>query len=304
MITALYIAYDPIKKLGGINNKIKEALASLQRLNEILKTDETIVDVEEPLELSEIKKGIQFKAVSFAYEVPTEDSKKISALRNINLSVEAGEIVALVGPSGAGKSTLINMLCRFQDPMRGSILFDGVDIRKIALKDIRESISMVPQKPFLFDVSVEENIELGESKYTNMTIKEAAKTSHSFDFIEKLPMKFQERLGEQGTRVSGGQLQRLALARAFYRNAPILILDEATSALDSENEENIQNSMKQLIKGKTTFMIAHRFSSIRLANRILVMDEGQIIADGKHEEIYEKCEIYRKLYDQQFSESS
>ena len=301
VITALYIAYDPIKKLGGINNKIKEALASLQRLNEILNTGETVVDVEKPLELSEINKGIQFKAVSFAYEVPTKDSKEISALRNINLSVEAGEIVALVGPSGAGKSTLINMLGRFQDPTKGSILIDGVDVKKIALKDLRESISMVPQKPFLFDVSVEENIELGESKYTNMTIKEAAKISNSLDFIEKFPMKFQERLGEQATRVSGGQLQRLALSRAFYRNAPILILDEATSALDSENEEIIQNSMKQLIKGKTTFMIAHRFSSIRLANRIIVMDQGKIIADGEHEEIYQNCEIYRKLYDQQFS---
>ena len=210
----------------------------------------------------------------------------------------------MVGPSGAGKSTLINMLGRFQDPTEGSIFFDGVDIKKIALKDLRESISMVPQKPFLFDVSVEENIEIGQSKYTNMTIKEAAKISNSLDFIEKFPMKFQERLGEQATRVSGGQLQRLALSRAFYRNAPILILDEATSALDSENEEIIQNSMKQLIKRKTTFMIAHRFSSIRLANRILVMDQGQIIADGKHEEIYENCEIYRKLYDQQFSEAS
>ena len=304
VITALYIAYDPIKKLGGINSKIKEALASLQRLNEILNTDETVVDVEEPLELSEIKKGIQFKAVSFAYEVPTKDSKKISALRNINLSVETGEIVALVGPSGAGKSTLINMLGRFQDPTEGSIFFDGVDIKKIALKDLRESISMVPQKPFLFDVSVEENIEIGESKYTNMTIKEAAKISNSLDFIEKFPMKFQERLGEQATRVSGGQLQRLALSRAFYRNAPILILDEATSALDSENEEIIQDSMKKLIKGKTTFMIAHRFSSIRLANRIIVMDQGEIIADGKHEVIYENCKIYRKLYDQQFSEAS
>ena len=304
VITALYIAYDPIKKLGGINSKIKEALASLQRLNEILNTDETVVDVEEPLELSEIKKGIQFKAVSFAYEVPTKDSKEISALRNINLSVETGEIVALVGPSGAGKSTLINMLGRFQDPTEGSIFFDGVDIKKIALKDLRESISMVPQKPFLFDVSVEENIEIGESKYTNMTIKEAAKISNSLDFIEKFPMKFQERLGEQATRVSGGQLQRLALSRAFYRNAPILILDEATSALDSENEEIIQDSMKKLIKGKTTFMIAHRFSSIRLANRIIVMDQGEIIADGKHEVIYENCKIYRKLYDQQFSEAS
>ena len=162
---------------------------------------------------------------------------------------------------------------------------------------------MVPQKPFLFDVSVEENIEIGESKYTNMTIKEAAKFLIPWISL-KNSHEISGKIREQATRVSGGQLQRLALSRAFYRNAPILILDEATSALDSENEEIIQNSMKQLIKGKTTFMIAHRFSSIRLANRILVMDQGEIIADGKHEEIYQNCEIYQKLYDQQFSEAS
>ena len=299
VITALYIAYDPIKKLGGINNKIKEALASLQRLNEILKADETVADIKEPLELSKINKGIEFKAVSFAYEAHHQDSKKVSALKGINISIQAGETVALVGPSGAGKSTLINMLCRFHDPSKGSILLDGVDIRKFALKDLRESISMVPQKPFLFDVSVEENIQIGESKYTNMTIREAAKISNSLGFIEKFPMKFQERLGEQATRVSGGQLQRLALSRAFYRNSPILILDEATSALDSENEEIIQDAMKQLIKGKTTFMIAHRFSSIRLADRILVMDQGEIIADGKHEQLYLDCNLYRNLYENQ-----
>ena len=250
VITALYIAYEPIKKLGGINNKIKEALASLQRLNEILQADETVIDVKEPMELAGINQGIEFKAVSFAYEAPSQDSTKVSALENVNISVNAGETVALVGPSGAGKSTLINMLCRFQDPVEGSILFDGVDIKKFALKDLRESMSIVPQKPFLFDVSVEENIKIGESKYTSMTIKEASKISNSLGFIEKFPMKFQERLGEQATRVSGGQLQRLALARAFYRNSPILILDEATSALDSENEEIIQDAMMQLIKGK------------------------------------------------------
>ena len=160
-------------------------------------------------------------------------------------------------------------------------------------------MSIVPQKPFLFDVSVEENIKIGESKYTSMTIKEASKISNSLGFIEKFPMKFQERLGEQATRVSGGQLQRLALARAFYRNSPILILDEATSALDSENEEIIQDAMKQLIKGKTTFMIAHRFSSIRLANRILVMDNGKLIADGTHDQVYSSCNLYKDLFDRQ-----
>ena len=160
---------------------------------------------------------------------------------------------------------------------------------------------MVSQNPFLFDISVQENIEIGKSKYTNHSIEEAAQASNSMEFIEEFPMKFGERLGEKATRVSGGQLQRLALARAFYRNSPILILDEATSALDSDNEEKIQEAMKVLIKGKTTIMIAHRFSSVRLADRILVLDRGKIIANGKHEHIYETCRTYRKLYDQQLA---
>jgi ABC-type multidrug transport system fused ATPase/permease subunit len=160
---------------------------------------------------------------------------------------------------------------------------------------------LVPQKPFLFDVSVEENIAIGKSQYTKHSIEEAAKASNALEFIDELPMKLQERLGEKATRVSGGQLQRLALARAFYRNSPILILDEATSALDSENEEKIQDAMKVLIKGKTTIMIAHRFSSVRLADRILVMDGGKVVADGAHDDIYESSSIYRKLYDQQLA---
>ena len=191
------------------------------------------------------------------------------------------------------------MLCRFQNPSTGGILIDGIDITNFALRDLRESIALVPQKPFLFDVTVEENIEIGKSKYTRSTVKESAVASNSLEFIEKFPNGFHERLGEKATRISGGQLQRLALARAFYRNSPLLILDEATSALDSDNEESIQDAMKQLIEGKTTIMISHRFSSIRLADRILVMNGGRIIADGKHEKIYETCEVYRRLYDQQ-----
>ena len=193
------------------------------------------------------------------------------------------------------------MLCRFQDPTSGEILVNGNDIREFALKDLRESISLVSQNPFLFDISVQENIEIGKTKYTNHSIEEAAQASNSMEFIEEFPMKFGERLGEKATRVSGGQLQRLALARAFYRNSPILILDEATSALDSDNEEKIKEAMKVLIKGKTTIMIAHRFSSVRLADRILVLDRGKIIANGKHDSIYETCQTYRKLYDQQLA---
>ena len=244
---------------------------------------------------------IKFKSVCFTYEPEQGESVASPALHQLDFEIKAGESVALVGPSGAGKSTLINMLCRFQDPTSGEILINGNDIREFALKDLRESISLVSQNPFLFDISVQENIEIGKSKYTNHSIEEAAQASNSMEFIEEFPMKFGERLGEKATRVSGGQLQRLALARAFYRNSPILILDEATSALDSDNEEKIQEAMKVLIKGKTTIMIAHRFSSVRLADRILVLDRGKIIANGKHDHIYETCQTYRKLYDQQLA---
>ena len=250
VITALYIAYDPVKKLGGINNKIKEALASLLRLEEIIQADESVFDSEDALEFEGINKEIKFQSVSFSYASRDDELSVTPALENLSLTIKAGECIALVGPSGAGKSTLINMLCRFQDPTTGTVLFDGNDIKDLALKDLREAISLVPQKPFLFDVTVEDNIEIGRSKYTQKTAKESAKAASALDFIENFPMKFQERLGENATRVSGGQLQRLALARAFYRNSPLLILDEATSALDSENEEAIQEAMKELIREK------------------------------------------------------
>ena len=299
VITALYIAYDPIKKLGTINSKIKEALASLQRLNEILDSKETVAEKENTLPLRGVSQSLEFRNVSFTYDSLAADTKNSPALKNLDVSIKAGESIALVGPSGAGKSTLINMLCRFQDPTAGAIFLDGVDIKEFGLKDLREAIALVPQKPFLFDMTVKQNIEVGKSKYTNQSISDSAHASNAIDFIMQLPRQFDERLGERASRISGGQLQRLALARAFFRNSPILILDEATSALDSENEEKIQDAMKNLIVGKTTIMIAHRFSSIRLADRILVMEAGSIIADGSHDVVYEKCPTYRKLYDQQ-----
>ena len=162
---------------------------------------------------------------------------------------------------------------------------------------------MVPQKPFLFDLSVRQNIHLGQSQYSNAEIEKAAELSHCLEFIQDLPGQFEQRLGENGSLLSGGQVQRLAMARAFHRNSPILILDEATSALDSENEEKIHQAMSELIKGKTTLLIAHRFSSIRLANRIIVLDEGKIVADGSHDEIHQSCTLYRRLYDQQNTNS-
>jgi subfamily B ATP-binding cassette protein MsbA len=301
VIVALYLSYEPIKKLGGIQNQYKQALASLQRLEEVLHADESIREPEHPVELLKVRGELRFENLSFSYQDEEDDNSEMvsPALSKINLSIASGEVVALVGPSGAGKTTLAGMLSRFNDPSNGAILLDGLDLRSLSLRDLRDAVALVPQKPFLFDATVRENIEMGKSPYTDSTVEDVAKASHSSDFIADFPEGFDQKLGENGSRLSGGQLQRLALARAFYKNSPVLVLDEATSALDTENEERIHEAMTELSKGKTTLLIAHRFSSIRLATRIVVMDKGAILADGPHEEVYEKCELYRNLYDRQ-----
>jgi len=300
VIVALYMSYEPVKKLGSIHNTIKEGLASLKRLHEVLHAEETITEPQSPTPLKEINGKLEFNNVSFHYPVLEEGKKKhVTAVDCMNLTIEPGEIVAIVGPSGAGKTTLAGLLNRLHDPTQGNILLDGKDIRDVSLVELREAIALVPQKPFLFDDTIEENILLGQSVYSNESVEEALKKSHAWEFVSSMELKTKQKIGEKGSRVSGGQLQRLALARAFYRNSPILLLDEATSALDTKSEEKIHQAMKKLTEGKTTIMIAHRFSSIRLANRILVMKDGKIVADGPHKEVYQGCSLYRTLFDSQ-----
>jgi subfamily B ATP-binding cassette protein MsbA len=183
--------------------------------------------------------------------------------------------------------------------MSGEVLLDDKDLKQISIHALREAVAYVPQKPFLFDESIEENILLGQSAYSKGSIEGALRNANAWEFVQNMPHGIKQKIGEKGSRLSGGQLQRLALARAFYRNSPILLLDEATSALDTENEEKVHQAMHQLTKGKTTIMIAHRFSSIRMATRILVMDNGKIISDGSHQELYSSCQLYKSLYDNQ-----
>ncbi len=300
VIVALYMSYEPVKKLGGIHNTIKQGLASLGRLQEVLLAEETIKDKESPTPLKKIAGKLKFENVSFHYHSPIKDGGvPLKALDKINLLIEPGEIVALVGPSGAGKTTFAGLLNRLHDPSSGKIFLDDVNLGDLSLEELREAVASVPQKPFLFDDSIKENVRLGQSKHTNGTIEDALKLANAWDFVSSRSGEPRERIGEKGSRISGGQLQRIALARAFYRNSPILIMDEATSALDSDNEEKIHQAMKKLTAGKTTIMIAHRFSSIRLANRILVMDQGRIVADGSHEKLYSECSLYRTLFDAQ-----
>jgi subfamily B ATP-binding cassette protein MsbA len=297
------MSYEPVKKLGGIHNQIKQAFASLDRLDDILDAPETVASPPVPKEMKDVQGEITFEGVSYSYENGDGDPEDIPAIVNLNLSLKAGETVALVGPSGAGKSTLAGLLPRFHDPSEGKVFLDGVDLREFSLKDLRDSVALVPQRPFLFDATVRENVLLGQTEQTDLEVEKVCELAYADEFVKEFRHGYEERLGEDGSRLSGGQLQRIALARAFLKNAPILILDEATSALDAENEDKIRDAMTKLIEGKTTLLIAHRFSSLKLAHRILVMDEGKIIADGSHDELHRDCDLYRKLYDSQFGTS-
>ncbi|MFP6900952.1 MAG: ABC transporter ATP-binding protein, partial [Opitutales bacterium] len=295
VILALYMSYEPVKKLGAIHNRVKQGIASLDRLDHVLKEDESITDPENPRDWNEPKGEITFEKVSFHYE--NGDEKP--ALSDLSFTLKEGEVVALVGPSGAGKTTLAGLLPRFHDPSEGRVTLDGIDLRELRLKELRDAVAFVPQRPFLFDASVRTNVLVGKTERSSATVEEVCDLAHASEFVDSFEEGYEERLGEEGSRLSGGQLQRLALARAFLKNAPILVLDEATSALDSENEEKIQEAMRKLVEGKTTLLIAHRFSSLKLATRILVMNHGKIIADGSHEDLYRDCELYRVLHDTQ-----
>ena len=225
------------------------------------------------------------------------DKRKI--INNVSFDVSENSVVGILGKNGAGKTTFASLVNRLHDPMSGNVLVDDKDLKQISIHALREAVAYVPQKPFLFDESIEENILLGQSAYTKGSIEGALRNANAWEFVQNMPHGIKQKIGEKGSRLSGGQLQRLALARAFYRNSPILLLDEATSALDTENEEKVHQAMHQLTKGKTTIMIAHRFSSIRMATRILVMDKGKIISDGSHQELYSSCQLYKSLYDNQ-----
>lgn len=295
LVGALYFAYDPIKKLGKINNRIKEGTAGLARLEEIWRAPIEVADPEFPQPLSRARGEICFDNVTFAYaDTPV--------LRNVSFSAKPGDTIALVGPSGAGKSSLVNLIPRFYDVSIGAVRVDGNDVRDVRLADLRRNIAIVSQEPILFNDTIYNNILIGRLDASRDEVIAAAERASAREFIEALESGWDTVVGERGGRLSGGQRQRIAVARAFLRDAPILILDEATSALDTESEAQIQESLEKLVSGRTTFMIAHRFSSIRTANRILVFDEGKIIADGVHEEIYASCPLYRGLYDQQSME--
>jgi len=293
ILAALYLSYDPIKKLGAINSELKRGEASLSRLEEVLNEPIVITDPPDPVNIGRVRGDIGFDHVTFAYK-PGDP-----VLRDVTANIPAGTVCALVGPSGAGKSTFANLVPRFYEATTGSVRIDGHDLRSLRLADLRRNIAIVSQDPVLFNDTVYNNLLLAHPQATREMVIASACDAFAHDFISAFPLGYDTIVGERGARLSGGQKQRLALARAFLRNAPILILDEATSALDSQSEQMIQEALRKLVAGKTVIIIAHRFSTIRDASLILVFDQGRIVAEGNHASLYAGNPLYRSLYDRQ-----
>jgi len=290
--TAVGLVYTPIKRLGSANNSLQQARAAAERIFYLLDQEP---EADGTLQLPAFRDEVVFNNVSFVYP---RTSKKV--LDDVNFKVKTGELIAIVGRSGAGKTTLMDMLPRFYRPTEGCITIDGININTVTLESLRRNIGIVSQDIILFNETVRDNIAFGKSEATNEEIIESAKAAYAHDFIVDMPHGYNTVIGERGVRLSGGQRQRIAIARALLKNPPILILDEATSSLDAESEAIVQKALDNLMVGRTTFVIAHRLSTVRKANRILVLDRYKIVESGTHEELMEKSRIYRLLYKSQF----
>jgi ATP-binding cassette, subfamily B, bacterial MsbA len=296
-IITLFLLYEPFKKLVRTNYAIQQGLAGAERVFELMDTQPQVVDRPGAATLDGVRDAIEFQDVGFAYEPGTP------VLRHIDLRVEVGQVVALVGMSGGGKSTLADLIPRFYDVSSGRITIDGRDVREFTLESLRAQIAVVTQFTFLFNDSIRNNIAYGEaSRFSLEQIEAAARAANAHDFIVQLPRGYDTHIGDLGVRLSGGQRQRIAIARALLKNAPILILDEATSALDTESEGLVQEALERLMANRTTLVVAHRLSTVRRADRIVVLVRGQIVESGTHEELLARGAEYRKLYELQFRE--
>jgi subfamily B ATP-binding cassette protein MsbA len=296
-IVALVVMYKPAKTLSRLYLKVKQGLVGASRIYELLDTEVLIEDRSDAVALIPQIDSIQMDHVGFAYD-------QEAVLSEIQLHVAAGECVAFVGGSGAGKTTLVNLVPRFYDVSSGSISINGRDVRDYTLQSLREQVGVVTQQTILFNLSVAENIAYGQPDATREAIQDAARRANAHEFIEKLDEGYDTVIGERGSRISGGQAQRLAIARALLKNPPILILDEATSALDTESERLVQAALDELMSGRTVLVIAHRLSTIRHADKIVVMDKGRIVEVGTHDELIGQNGKYKYLYDIQFSSRS
>lgn len=295
-LTALFLLYDPFKGLVRTNAMVQQAMGAAERLMELLDTATDVVERPGARPLVGIRDGIRFEGVSFRYDHEL-------VLRDIDLEIHRGEVVALVGMSGGGKSTIADLIPRFYDVPQGRITIDGVDIRDYTLASVRAHMAIVTQHTFLFNDTVRNNIAYGDIATDMNAIVAAARAANAHEFIMEMPEGYDTTIGELGVKLSGGQRQRLAIARALLKDAPILVLDEATSALDNESERLVQEALETLMRNRTTLVIAHRLSTVRRADRIVVVVRGQIVEQGTHDELLALDAEYRKLYDLQFQDS-
>jgi len=291
---ALIKMYEPIKRLTGVNNAYQQAVGASEQVFQFLDIRSEVVEKPQAAELKTFQREIVFDHVGFEYE------DGVPLLQDVNLRIAKGEVVAIVGSSGAGKTTLANLIPRFFDVARGRILFDGHDVRDVKLSSLRGQIALVTQETILFNDTVFNNICYGRADLNRPEVLEAAQAALAHDFIMEMPQGYETVIGERGQRLSGGQRQRIAIARALYKNAPVLILDEATSELDSESELLVQRALSNLMAGRTTLVIAHRLSTVRRADRIVVLDRGTISEMGTHEDLVSRGGIYQRLHELQF----
>jgi subfamily B ATP-binding cassette protein MsbA len=297
-LSALFLMYTPVKRLSQVNAMLQGALAACSRVFEVLDTHQEIRDAEGAVTLPRMQREVSYRDVGFRYS----DGDGVVVLRRVSFTARAGEVVAIVGTSGAGKTTLVNLLPRFYDVSEGSVAIDGVDIRRATVKSLRDQIGLVTQETVLFNDTVRANIAYGLADVDEARIETAARAALAHNFILDLPRRYDTLIGERGSRLSGGQRQRIAIARALLKDPPILILDEATSALDAESERLVQQALANLMKGRTTLVIAHRLGTVRSADRIVVLDGGEVRETGTHEELLRRpgC-LYSRLHELQFA---
>ncbi len=294
-VTALLMSYGPLRSVATVQTALQEGVAAGHRIFEIVDAPISIRDHDGARDMAIEKGDVEFDHVSFSYS-----GRGLPAVSNLSFSIKAGETVALVGPSGGGKSTLLNLMMRFFDANTGTIRIDGINIRDLTLSSLRNATALVTQDPFLFDDTIRTNIAFGRPNATDAEIQAAAEQAAAHDFVMDMPQNYATAVGEAGVRLSGGQKQRLAIARAILKDAPILLLDEATSALDTQSEKLVQESLTRLMRGRTSFVIAHRLSTILHADRIFVLNEGQIVEQGTHASLLAENGLYAQLYQTQF----